>query len=300
MRNDKPERLSFTEFRTLSNELMGQGKAVPFINKDLGMLYAGHPSLEHILKVGTPYIMEECRMGLVKRGKGVLTVNMIEHKVSRNTLVFIGTGCIVQPKMFSPDMEICGMLVSNDKMNIALNGNIPAAIGTNSAFLKIEVTQEEADVAENIFGIIWNLVHQDNYPEGTLNGLIHALIHYYNGLHQKKENISDDEKPRNRMIFDRFIQLINTHCKKEHSLGFYADKMCITPRYLGVAVKNTSGVTAKEWIDRAVVTSAKVMLRHGTKQIVQISDELDFPNPSFFCKFFKRMTGMTPQEYRQK
>ncbi|MCD8296593.1 MAG: helix-turn-helix domain-containing protein, partial [Prevotella sp.] len=87
-------------------------------------------------------------------------------------------------------------------------------------------------------------------------------------------------------------------CKKEHSIGFYADKMCVTPRYLGVAVKNTSGVTAKEWIDRAVVTTAKVMLRHSNKQVTQISDELDFPNPSFFCKFFKRMTGITPQEYR--
>ncbi|MCD8202837.1 MAG: helix-turn-helix domain-containing protein [Prevotella sp.] len=299
MKNSSPKRLSFSELKTLTKDLKQKGNVPPFINKDIGMLDASNTSLAQILKVGTPYIIEDCRLGLVKRGNGVLTVNMIEHSVKKNTLAFIGAGCIVQPKEFSPDLEVCGMMVSNDRLNMALNGNVPAAIGTNATCLIVEVSQEEADYAEGIFQLIWELVHQDNYPEGTLNGLIHALIHYYIGMNKRNENDLGDGKPRNRMIFDKFIQLLNIHCKKEHSIGFYADKMCVTPRYLGVAVKNTSGVTAKEWIDRAVVTTAKVMLRHSNKQVTQISDELDFPNPSFFCKFFKRMTSMTPQEYRE-
>lgn len=65
-------------------------------------------------------------------------------------------------------------------------------------------------------------------------------------------------------------------------------------------VRQTSGITAKEWIDKAVITSAKVLLRHGDLPIVEISDRLHFATPSFFCKYFKRLTGCTPQEYRQR
>ena len=90
------------------------------------------------------------------------------------------------------------------------------------------------------------------------------------------------------------------YSKSGHSLSFYADKMCVTPRYLGVVIKETSGITVKEWIDRALITNAKIMLKYENIPIAQIAEDLNFPNPSFFCKFFKRITGMTPHEFRQR
>lgn len=54
-----------------------------------------------------------------------------------------------------------------------------------------------------------------------------------------------------------------------------------------------------EWVNQAVVLEAKVLLKHSDLLTYQIADELHFPNPSFFSKFFKRMTGMTPQEYQR-
>ena len=82
-------------------------------------------------------------------------------------------------------------------------------------------------------------------------------------------------------------------------LDFYAGKMCITVRYLSTMIRKASGVTAKEWLDRALVTQAKVMLSYSSRNVAQIADELNFPTSSFFCKFFKRMTGLTPQQYRR-
>ena len=58
--------------------------------------------------------------------------------------------------------------------------------------------------------------------------------------------------------------------------------------------------TVMEWINQSVILEAKVLLKHSNLLVYQISDELHFPNPSFFCKFFKRMTGMTPQEYQKR
>ena len=101
-------------------------------------------------------------------------------------------------------------------------------------------------------------------------------------------------------IFNRFLQLVNDYCHNERHLSFYAGRICVTERYLSTVIRQTSGITAKEWIDRAVITAAKVMLKHSDMQIAEITERLNFSTPSFFCKYFKRLTGETPQEYRRR
>lgn len=85
---------------------------------------------------------------------------------------------------------------------------------------------------------------------------------------------------------------------REHQIAFYADRLCLTERYLGTLVHQVSGVTAQEWIDRAIIMEIKVKLRHTNLSLKQISDDLNFPNPSIFSKYFKRLTSMTPLEYK--
>lgn len=70
--------------------------------------------------------------------------------------------------------------------------------------------------------------------------------------------------------------------------------MCLTTRYLGTVVRQTSGITAKDWIDRALIIHAKTQLLHSGKSVARIAEELNFPNPAFFSKYFKRITGVTP------
>ncbi|MGN1235890.1 MAG: helix-turn-helix domain-containing protein, partial [Bacteroidaceae bacterium] len=79
-----------------------------------------------------------------------------------------------------------------------------------------------------------------------------------------------------------------------------AQRICLTERYLGHIISKTSGVTAKEWIDRALIMRIKVELIHTDKSVACIADEMNFPGPSFFCKYFKRMVGVTPGEYRAR
>jgi len=87
---------------------------------------------------------------------------------------------------------------------------------------------------------------------------------------------------------------------QEHNLSFYANRLCLSPRYLGTLIGKASGRGAKEWIDEALTTTIKVDLRHTSKPLKQIAIDMQFPNMSFFSKFFKRMTGMTPIEYRRQ
>ncbi len=98
---------------------------------------------------------------------------------------------------------------------------------------------------------------------------------------------------------DRFIDLVSRNFKQERDIGFYADKLCISNKYLSTLLKQTTGMTALEWIERYVVLYAKSCLTSTSMTIQQISDELLFPSQSVFGKYFKRVEGISPRAYRQ-
>lgn len=108
------------------------------------------------------------------------------------------------------------------------------------------------------------------------------------------------KRTRQEEVFNRFLELVNKYAVRERSIAFYADRLYLTPRYLSTLVRQASGRTVMDWVNEAVVQEAKLRLCHTDKLVYQIADELNFPNASFFCKYFRRMTGMTPNDFRQE
>ncbi|MDR1683483.1 MAG: helix-turn-helix domain-containing protein, partial [Candidatus Symbiothrix sp.] len=90
------------------------------------------------------------------------------------------------------------------------------------------------------------------------------------------------------------------HYKTEKQVGFYAEKLCLTPKYLSRIIKQNTGKSAHEWLDDYVMLEAKALLKSTNMTIQQISDELNFPSQSFFGKFFKREEGISPRAYKKK
>jgi transcriptional regulator, araC family len=93
--------------------------------------------------------------------------------------------------------------------------------------------------------------------------------------------------------------LVEKNFKKYRQLNFYADKLCITAKYLSTTVKNNSGISASEWIKRYVILEAQRLLKNSSMTIQQISNELNFPSQTFFSKYFKHQIGLSPKEYRK-
>ncbi len=300
MKNKSPERFSFHELKSMMGSIKAENAPVRFIGKDLAMLGEGHKALQKILQPDTPYIMEDCRMGFVRQGKIRLTVNLIEREYGEGTFAFISSGSILQINRMSDDFDLCGMMIGDERLKAALGLSVPKRCGGEASFFTVRPQAEEASTIMRMFATVWELINKKSFPDETLNGLIYAIIHYYNYLDSVETDTAQPETSRGKELFNTFIGLVNTYARRERKLAFYADKMCVTPRYLSTAIKQASGITAKEWIDRAVVTNAKVMLKYSSKQVAEIAYALDFPNVSFFCKYFKHATGMTPQEYRGK
>lgn len=114
-------------------------------------------------------------------------------------------------------------------------------------------------------------------------------------LQKKTEGISRQEE-----IFKRFIQLIHKYCTTQREVSFYATELFITPRYLSTVVQHVSGTTAKSIIDRHVILEIKALLKSTNLSIQEISNKLCFPDQSFFGRYFKKHTGISPLQYRNQ
>ena len=102
------------------------------------------------------------------------------------------------------------------------------------------------------------------------------------------------------MLMQQFIREVQIYYKQERKVLFYAKRLHLSSGYLSTIVKKVSGKTATEWIDNYVILEAKAMLKSRKMNIQQVSNELNFPSQSFFGKYFKRHTGMSPKEYKEK
>ena len=94
--------------------------------------------------------------------------------------------------------------------------------------------------------------------------------------------------------------MLKQNYKQHRDANFYAEKLCLTPKYLSTLIKEHTGKTLHEWIDEYVTTESKALLRSTKITIDQISNNLNFPSQDTFSKFFKRVVGISPSEYRKK
>lgn len=98
--------------------------------------------------------------------------------------------------------------------------------------------------------------------------------------------------------FIQLIRLVERYYKQERGVAFYADKLCLSPKYLSALSKSVCGYTVQELVFRAIVRRSMLLLKNSNKTIQEISDEFHFPNASAFGTFFKKETGLSPLHYR--
>lgn len=270
-----------------------------YISKEVGMLYGNMSIVLLVLQQhNPPFTFNDYRLGLISRGHVHVRINLVEKYLEPGMFFFIGPGTIIHPISYSDDFEIFGIGLFEDFPMPFATGQMPSAFNGQVRDFQVKASESEMATARSIIDTIWQMVHQPDYNRQALSSLVAALMHLYDGAYRRHADMLQASQSREQTIFDRFIYLVNQYVAHEHHISFYADKLCLTERYLGTVIRQASGVTAKEWIDRALITRIKVELKHTDKTVAQISDEMEFPNPSFFCKYFKRLTGVTPQHYR--
>lgn len=112
------------------------------------------------------------------------------------------------------------------------------------------------------------------------------------------ENIPSFSNDRSMYIFRRFMEKVNEDDGTHRSVAYYADKLCYSPKHLSTAIKKVSGRSPLAIINEHAMECIKYYLKHSDISIKEVADHFDFVNPSFFGKFVKAHTGMSPMQYR--
>lgn len=293
--------MNYSRMRDIADPHLMQLSDFTYISNELGMIYGNPMIIQIALKHHQPpFVIDDYRMGVFVGGEAHVSINLVERHITPGTLVFIGPGTIINPIRFSGKLEIYGIGLFADFPMPFAAGQMPSAFNGQLRDFQIKTNEGEITIARHILDTIWQLIHQPNYDRQTASSLVAALMHLYDTAYRRHIDLMAATQNRKQTIFDRFIFLVNQYAAREHQIRFYADKMCLTERYLGTIIRQISSITAKEWIDRALTTRIKIELKHTHKSVAQISDDMNFPNPSFFSKYFKRATGMTPLKYREK
>ena len=295
----QPRLMDLSRMKNLFAPHLAEIRENIYFSNELGILHGDPRIFKLLIQQTPPFIINDHRFGVITRGMGEVNFNLQDRQLSAGTLVYLGPGTIITPIRFSDDLEIYGTALFADFPMPFSFGQMPSAFNGQVRDFQLPVVDADIKTALNILDTLWQLVHQPNYNRSTVSALVAALMHHYDYLYRRQADQQSVTKSREQTIFDRFIQLVNLHCCEQHQIAYYANRMCLTGRYLSTVVRQASGTTAKDWIDRALVTRIKIELRHTDKSAAQIADEMHFPNPSFFAKYFHRLTGMTPLEYKR-
>ena len=142
---------------------------------------------------------------------------------------------------------------------------------------------------------------EPDYPNKTevINRLFEIWIIKILAL-EKTQNTSllGKSLTRKEQIFRDFLILLDKDFRRERSISYYADRMCLTPKYLSTIIREVSGKHGMQWIDEYVALEAKALLHSSEMSVKQISDALNFPSQSMFGRFFRKMTGYSPKQYK--
>ena len=269
-----------------------------YFDNEIGIVHGDSTVFKLIMKQKPPFIINDHRLGIILKGEACINFNLQDRHITAGTLAYLGPGTIIMPQQFSDDFEIRGVILFNQFPMPFAPGQMPSAFNGQVRDFQIPTSENDLQTALDIIETLWKLVHQPEYHHPTASALVAAFMQHYDGCYRKQADRAILSQSREQTIFDRFIQLVTQHCAEHHQIGYYADRMCLTERYLTTVIRQTSGTTAKDWIDRALITRIKIELRHTDKPAAQIAEEMHFANPSFFSKYFQRLTGLTPLKYK--
>ena len=167
------------------------------------------------------------------------------------------------------------------------------------------VTQLSDSEADDIFSFYSFLRSKLKGPRTTFLKqkvlcMLQAALYEMMDIHQKNSERIDNQRSRKEEIMAKFILAVSEEFRTQRQVAYYARKFYITPKHLSAVVKEISGRTAGDWIENYVVMEAKVLLKTTDKTIQEITLMLNFANQSFFGKYFKHHTGLSPTAYRKK
>ena len=267
--------------------------------------------LSHIVSNTGYFYSEKARrfdghtMIICVKGTMKVTIDLDTVEVPPMSLVFVAPERVFKATAWEGDERDAYVLFLSNKfvsdLNIDLN-----AINTNiftSAKSVLNLSPEKVGVLIRYFEMLHsNAMSHSHYSRHIARTLSSAAAYQIMAFGEEEIPDMQSVPAQNRKLtyVKNFLRLVRANHRRERAIGFYADKMFISPKYLSLIIKDATGRSAAEWIDQYVIQEAKNLLRYSGKNVQQIAYELNFSHQSSFGKYFKNLTGMSPTQVQNQ
>ena len=234
-------------------------------------------------------------------GHGRIKINLREYTLEKNTIVTILPGSIIEAVEVGEDLLMEFLFFSFDfisELKLPVRTDIPTKIEN---FPCLKISEEKAKTLLEFHSFIVTQYKKQNHPyrEEMAKILLASLMLEVASNYLEAKEVEFTFSNRKEEVVNQYVKLVIKHYREERTISFYAEKMFLTPKYLAQVIKEATGKPALDWINEITVLAIKSMLKSSSLTVLQISEELNFPNPSFFGRFFKKHTGLTPVQYRE-
>lgn len=143
------------------------------------------------------------------------------------------------------------------------------------------------------------LEREHNFYEETVRNAVEAMILDFFDVHSKKYGSEKITSQYARLMDDFVAMLDRGDYVRNREINYYADHLCVTPKYLSEVCKKVSGHGANYWITRYTVSDIARRLRNKSVSLVDISDQFGFSSPSYFTRYVQKYLGVTPTKLRE-
>lgn len=249
-----------------------------------------------------PQVLDYGAILICRKGEAVLKVNYKDWEMYEGAVITVFPNDVVE-------------IISSSLFEVEMLRYSPSLL--REASLQLEHTvysslredrcRQDTPVVTNIVDRMFDLlkVYFDQADCTCLSQLVLCqlkafFIGFHEYLQRNPENPPDEVKSyRVRKLFNLFMRLMERDYKLSRDVNYYASQMNITPKYLTTIVRLVTDHTPKAIIDQYVILQIKTQLRRTPQSVKEIAWEYHFADASFFCRYYKKHTGITPQQERK-
>ncbi len=234
------------------------------------------------------------------------TVNRHEYVVGCNDALIVQSGSIVEFLSCSDDLKIIAMAFEdngNDELFNSSTMNANSYIMHRSVPVLMHLNDDEMQQQKRLYKEIRQFYFSVDVAyrsEGVKGYLFVSAASFLSKLGEGggQEDVLY-EGSRENELYLQFMDDLQVYGSKERMVSFYADRCCVSPKYFSKMIHLASGKTPIQLIKERVIVEAKVLLNSTDMSIQQIAEALNFPNDSFFCRYFKQEVRVSPMKYRE-
>lgn len=254
------------------------------------------------INYGTPVRCNHSILIYVQQGTMSIEINYTTYNVTANILIALFPLDIITVKEVSDDYKDLKLVIPFSLISERI---IPLEFDFYEKLKAQPVTtfsDNELEIISRVFAtlkLIYDIFEYEYFEQSALNSIaiLFQVYRYY--FKNNSNNVCKLYESRKKTLFRKFVKEIIVSYNKSREVLYYANELGVSAGYLNEVCKEVSNYSAKDIIDKAVSSRLKSELAFTDKSIQELADEYNFPSQSYFSRYYKRMTGVSPMEFRK-